>query len=70
MSVALLSWFDLVFMLLDKPDEFDKMSAGHQALLEAMKQQCVSIAKAGLLASLSTRTSVVAATNPVADPLR
>ncbi|KAJ9181622.1 hypothetical protein P3X46_009734 [Hevea brasiliensis] len=46
-------------------DEFDKMSAEHQALLEAMEQQCVSVAKAGLLASLSARTSVLAAANPV-----
>ncbi|XP_050940144.1 probable DNA helicase MCM8 isoform X3 [Cucumis melo] len=46
-------------------DEFDKMSAEHQALLEAMEQQCVSIAKAGLVASLSARTSILAAANPV-----
>ncbi|MED6206669.1 DNA replication licensing factor mcm8 [Stylosanthes scabra] len=46
-------------------DEFDKMSSEHQALLEAMEQQCVSIAKAGLVASLSSRTSVLAAANPV-----
>ncbi|CAL1379269.1 unnamed protein product [Linum trigynum] len=46
-------------------DEFDKMSAQHQALLEAMEQQCVSVAKAGLVASLSARTSVLAAANPV-----
>ncbi|KAJ4841385.1 DNA replication licensing factor mcm8 [Turnera subulata] len=46
-------------------DEFDKMSAEHQALLEAMEQQCVSVAKAGLLASLSARTSLLAAANPV-----
>ncbi|KAG8085876.1 hypothetical protein GUJ93_ZPchr0010g9372 [Zizania palustris] len=46
-------------------DEFDKMSTEHQALLEAMEQQCVSVAKAGLVASLSARTSVLAAANPV-----
>ncbi|WVZ98868.1 hypothetical protein U9M48_044243 [Paspalum notatum var. saurae] len=46
-------------------DEFDKMPAEHQALLEAMEQQCVSVAKAGLVASLSARTSVLAAANPV-----
>ncbi|KAL0375116.1 UNVERIFIED_CONTAM: putative DNA helicase MCM8 [Sesamum radiatum] len=46
-------------------DEFDKMSAEHQALLEAMEQQCVSVAKAGLVASLSARTSILAAANPV-----
>ncbi|CAH9091655.1 unnamed protein product [Cuscuta europaea] len=46
-------------------DEFDKMSAGHQALFEAMEQQCVSVAKAGLVASLSARTSILAAANPV-----
>ncbi|KAK3445343.1 hypothetical protein EUGRSUZ_A01177 [Eucalyptus grandis] len=46
-------------------DEFDKMSAEHQALLEAMEQQCVSIAKAGLIANLSARTSILAAANPV-----
>ena len=29
-------------------DEFDKMGNQHQALLEAMEQQSISIAKAGL----------------------
>ncbi|XP_071700805.1 probable DNA helicase MCM8 [Rutidosis leptorrhynchoides] len=46
-------------------DEFDKLSAEHQSLLEAMEQQCVSVAKAGLVASLSAQTTVLAAANPV-----
>ena len=47
-------------------DEFDKMSSGeHQALLEAMEQQTISVAKAGIVCSLSARTAVLAAANPV-----
>ncbi|KAK2959519.1 putative DNA helicase MCM8 [Blattamonas nauphoetae] len=46
-------------------DEFDKMGNEHQALLEAMEQQSISIAKGGMVCSLSARTSVIAAANPV-----
>jgi DNA helicase MCM8 len=46
-------------------DEFDKMPSQHQALLEAMEQQCVSVAKSGVLWSLPSRTSIVAAANPI-----
>ncbi|PNW71712.1 hypothetical protein CHLRE_16g665950v5 [Chlamydomonas reinhardtii] len=46
-------------------DEFDKMTNEHQALLEVMEQQEVSVAKAGLVANLPARASILAAANPV-----
>jgi DNA helicase MCM8 len=45
-------------------DEFDKMQSEHSSLLEAMEQQSISIAKAGIVCSLAARTSIVAAANP------
>ncbi|XP_056903966.1 DNA helicase MCM8 [Takifugu flavidus] len=46
-------------------DEFDKLGHQQQALLEAMEQQSVSIAKAGIVCSLPARASVIAAANPI-----
>lgn len=48
-------------------DEFEKMNPEDAAaILESMEQQTISVAKAGIVATLNTRTAILAATNPKA----
>ena len=53
------------FIIHNSIDEFEKMSPEDAAaILESMESQTISVAKAGIVATLNTRTAVLAATNP------
>jgi DNA replication licensing factor MCM4 len=47
-------------------DEFDKMDENTRVVLhEAMEQQTISIAKAGIICQLNARTAILASANPI-----
>eukprot|EP01037_Dinobryon_pediforme_P042654 gene42654-53170_t len=47
-------------------DELDKATCDTHALLEAMEQQRISLAKGGVVINLRSRTTIFAAANPTA----
>ena len=65
-GVCCIDEFDKVYIYINKNIKIFQMDSKDQvAIHEAMEQQTISIAKAGIHATLNARASILAAANPI-----